>query len=161
MQGSFFESDDELGFDDWYGTARASRGTCRGEAEGVLGTEAWNPVAWAIDTSSGTMDVDESFRKVDRNPLAESGADSSGTKPGYWDTTDGSYKLYTAPAGLGSGERSFAPTDEATWPKHPLPYHSSVKPLVAAEGEGWKPMSAAKLRAAAKADVLKKNKLTK
>ena len=110
VQGSFFESDDELGFDDWYGTARANQGTCRGEAEGVSGTESWNPVAWAIDTSSRTMHVGESFRKVDRDLREESVDDSSGSKPGCWDKTDGSYKLHTAPSGLVSGERSFALT---------------------------------------------------
>ena len=104
------------------------------------------------------MDVDESFRKVDRNPLEESGADSSGTKPGYWDTTDGSYKLHTAPSGLVFGERPFAPTDEATWLKHPLPCHASLKRPEASADVIWKPMSAAKLRAEAKNDMLKKKR---
>ena len=87
---------DRLGFDDWYGIARSHRGTCRGEAEGVLGTEAWNSVTWAIDTSNGTLHVDEPFRKVDRNPIDEIRGDASGGKPGYWDTTDGSYRLYVS-----------------------------------------------------------------
>ena len=37
-----FDTDDELGYDDWYD---APRGTCRGEAEHVLGSERpFNPV---------------------------------------------------------------------------------------------------------------------
>ena len=51
-----FDTDDELGYDDWYG---APRGTCRGEAENVLGRERpFNPVDWAINTSSSPMDID-------------------------------------------------------------------------------------------------------
>ena len=152
------------------------------------------------------MHVDESCRKVDRNPIDEirgdyteglladgfllredkvesnagPSADSSGQpwrfftegvesstgssaecsgqpkedtcKPGFWDRADGTYKKHTTPIGMVSGERSFAPTDEATWPKHPLPCHRVNKPESSQAGEKWKPMSAVKLRAAAKQD---------
>ena len=58
-----FDTDDELWDDEW---TEVRRGTCRGEAENVLGREAWDPVSWAINTGNSSMDVDPSVHKKDR-----------------------------------------------------------------------------------------------
>ena len=43
--------------------------TCRGEREGVLGSERnrWDPVAWALNTSTGGMVEDPSRHKQCRD----------------------------------------------------------------------------------------------
>ena len=60
-----YDTDDELGFDHCY--ARRN-GVCRGEAEEVLGKQwtLWDPVAWAINTSSGQEYVDPSTTEKER-----------------------------------------------------------------------------------------------
>jgi len=60
-----------------------------------------------------------------------------------------------------SGERSFAPTDEATLPKHPLPHQNVGAAMPAPTKEAWKPMSAAKLREAARLDAQSKKQAAK
>ena len=67
------DTDEELGFVDWYD---ARHGRCRGEMERVLGTEAWcgDRVAWALNTSNGTMEVDPSIHKEDRSAYADPAA---------------------------------------------------------------------------------------
>ena len=73
----YVDTDEELGYDDWYD---ARRGWCRGKVEGVLGSEPpFDPVAWAISTSSCSMDVDSSVRKLIRNTSEE---DNNFQKPG-------------------------------------------------------------------------------
>ena len=78
------------------------------------------------------------------------------SKPGFWDMTDGTYRTHTTPFGMVSGDRSRDPTDEAARPKHPLPRQSVIIPAAFQGGQGWKPMSAAKIREAAKQDCIEK-----
>ena len=139
------DTDEEFVFSDWY-DGRA--GTCRGEAEAVLGVEntRWDPVAWALSTGSRGDYTEPSANKACRNSSDDNGSGN---------------ELQTTPVEMVSGERSFAPTDEATWPKHPLLHPSTDTTTPALAKEVWKPMSAVKLRAAAKRDAQSKEQAAK
>ena len=105
------------------------------------------------------MDVDPSVRKIDRGccDAMETCPEGEPDKPGFWDATVGTYKLHAIHHGMVSGDRSLDPTDEAAMPKHLLPRRPVAIPAAFQPKQIWKPMSAAKLREAAKHDNMAKN----
>ena len=145
------DTDEELGFVDWYD---ARHGRCRGEMEMVLGTEAWtgDRVAWALNTGMGSMVVDPSVHKQDRRYLVDQETDETDErdecKPGFWDRADGCYKRHDDPP-----RNVFSSGDGSQKQQEPDAPVVSIK---------WKPMSAAKIREAARQDEhLKKQRCRK
>ena len=157
-----YDTDDELGLDGWY-TRRG--GVCRGEAEEVLGRQ-WSqrdPVAWAINTSSGQEYLDPSTTEKEcRHSSTVETAEEDKPHLTQWMWTDGwweddfvrSSSSTARPSGytvskntphsewVESGEGWLSPTDEAAGPKHHSMHTAEIKP-----------MSAARMRAANKAAV--------
>ena len=132
------DTDDELWYSDW----RADkRGVCRGEREAVLGSErkVWDPVAWALATSSGSMEEDPSERKLCRHGAKE------------W--------VHTAPKAKGGEpmEAQWERSSSSSWrPRNDKGLAMAVRTVQENDGGAaaeWQPMAAGRVRAMAKALV--------